>query len=96
MHPENCKCDRCKKARIDHKKMASLKEESVELPETTFPANVPQQSGGLTKREYAAVHILAGLVANYKTLLGSVDETSNEAIRYADALFAELEKGEGA
>lgn len=47
---------------------------------------------GLTKREYAAIHIMAG----FATDPNCVDPASNAlaAVRWADALFAELDKDE--
>lgn len=47
---------------------------------------------GLTKREYAAIHILAGMMANearsHKTL--TREELAVNAVKNADALFAML------
>jgi hypothetical protein len=51
-------------------------------------------SDGLTKREYAAIHILSGMVANPKFIVG--DDWSRQAIDrsvyYANTLFKELDK----
>lgn len=41
---------------------------------------------GLTKREYAAIHILAGMDSNYRY------SYAKEAVMAADLLFDELEK----
>ena len=55
-------------------------------------------SGGLTKREYFALHIMQGIFSNS----GNIGKTDNifllcskAAIQAADALLAELAKHEG-
>ena len=52
-----------------------------------FPTPDLHNDDGLTKREYAAIHILAGFDK-------IINDTSavKDAIRLADALFEELEK----
>lgn len=46
---------------------------------------------GLTKREYAAIKIMAGLAAD-PSLESTVDETATIAVTWADALFDRLEE----
>ena len=61
---------------------------------------------GLTKREFAAIHIMAGLVSSESALraahavardkrLTVEVSTAREVIAYTDALFDELERGDG-
>lgn len=59
-----------------------------------FPTAWQQEWPGLTLREYAAVHALAGLMAYPYT--GNVTPSMHaiDAVAAADALIAELEKGE--
>lgn len=45
---------------------------------------------GLTKREYAAIKIMAGFAAN-PTTLGGIETNAEAAIQAADALFNSLE-----
>lgn len=59
----------------------------VNLDKTAFPGSM---SGGLSKREYAALHILTGIcnrVDNRK-----MSEKVDLAVRYADELFVRLEQ----
>lgn len=67
--------------------------------ESAFPYKIgkstisEQISHGLTKREYAAIHILAGLLAAYSAegvSLPSDDTAAKIAVDYADALFKKL------
>lgn len=44
---------------------------------------------GLTKREYAAIHILAGLSSKP---IHTYDSAAEESVRLADALFKHLDK----
>lgn len=46
---------------------------------------------GLTKREYAAIKIMAGLAADFQ-LESSISETADIAINWADALLSKLEE----
>lgn len=46
---------------------------------------------GLTKREYAAIQIMAGLAAS-PNIISRREIVAEEAVRWADALFAELDK----
>jgi hypothetical protein len=46
---------------------------------------------GLTKREYAAINIMAGLAA-CDDIGGKVEMVASCAVTWADALLAELEK----
>lgn len=62
-----------------------------------FPGEVHNGSGeiigggpGLSKREYAAVQIMAGMCAGQ--FVGNSAEVSELAVARADALFAELDK----
>lgn len=48
------------------------------------------ETGGLTKREYAAIQIMAGFAANVGN--PTLERAAQEAVRAADALLAELEK----
>ena len=54
-----------------------------------FPASDAQNLGGLTKREYAAIHILAGMVNGIRNenVLRSLPK---EAVRLTDLLMDEL------
>lgn len=45
---------------------------------------------GLTKREYAAIHILAGMVSGGRNGMLSKVEQAEHAVRRADALFEAL------
>jgi hypothetical protein len=49
-------------------------------------------SSGLTKREYIATQIFASLLTSEKYNRGYGDETAKEAISFADALIAQLNK----
>ena len=59
----------------------------------SFPGNdtsdYPRYSPGLTKREYAAIHIAAGIMAVSEELIHPVWE---EAVKIADKLLEELDK----
>jgi hypothetical protein len=46
---------------------------------------------GLTKREYAAIHIAAALVSNQE-LLGPDEDRAKRAVTITDALIAALER----
>lgn len=48
-------------------------------------------SKGLTKREYAAIKIMAGFASDPDTA-GTVGEISKYAVKWADALLKELDK----
>lgn len=48
---------------------------------------------GLTKREYAAIHILAGMMASDEGQVGVSDASVKEAVSGADLLFAQLRDG---
>jgi len=50
-----------------------------------------ESSGGLTKREYAAIQIMAGCSSN-PDYICSGKELAKVAVETADALLAELEK----
>lgn len=45
---------------------------------------------GLSKREYAAIHILAGMLAGGLNSMLSKNERAEEAVKRADALFEAL------
>lgn len=47
---------------------------------------------GLTTREYAAIHIAAGMAANPGNHSGSFQDRAMWAVQYTDTLMAELEK----
>jgi len=47
---------------------------------------------GLTKREYAAIHIAAGLSASPDFCNNSFADVARTAVKQADALFVELNK----
>ena len=47
---------------------------------------------GLTKREYAAIHIMAGFSADPSTVDVDIGSIANAAILWADNLLIELEK----
>ena len=49
--------------------------------------------GGLTKREYFALHILNGMFA-FDIFVNNQSEMAKSAVVYADALLAELSKGQ--
>jgi predicted O-methyltransferase YrrM len=53
----------------------------------TFPIQDGNIYGGLTAREYAAVHIAAGLS---QLIDLTAEEVAEEAVGIADALFAKL------
>ncbi len=62
-----------------------------------FPADASQNLGGLTKREYAAIHILAGLVgtrlregAVLDGVYASRDDAVELAVDMADRLMRAL------
>lgn len=62
-------------------------------PESAFP-ETPENSGGLTKREYFAVQILSSILINYKPN-GNPDEREQavaRAITWADELVKQLKK----
>lgn len=48
-------------------------------------------STGLTAREYAAIHIAAGISANPDSAAMKADEVAVEAVNIADAILALLE-----
>ncbi len=50
---------------------------------------------GLTKREHFAGLAMQGLVSNHNYVMGNEDSLSDLALTIADALLAELEKGNG-
>jgi hypothetical protein len=54
-------------------------------------ANGIHAATGLTKREYAAINIMAGLAA-CDDIGGKVEMVASCAVTWADALLAELEK----
>lgn len=61
---------------------------------TAMPCNSQSNDnafGGLTKREYAAIKIMAGFASDPDTA-GTVEEVSKYAVKWADALLKELEK----
>jgi hypothetical protein len=47
---------------------------------------------GLTKREYMATHIMAGLAAYDDGGVASLEAIASDAVRWADALLLELEQ----
>lgn len=53
-----------------------------------------RQMIGLTKREYFAGLIMQGLLAANQYALTESKYTAKDALEYADALLAELEKGD--
>lgn len=53
-----------------------------------------QLGDGLTKREAAAIAAMQGLLAGEREHTPP-DETAKSAVKRADALFDELEKGDG-
>jgi hypothetical protein len=67
--------------------------------ESAFPFVVthdtPYVSGGLTKREYIATHVMNGLLP-LRFTFASREHLAREAVIYADALLKELEKPTGA
>jgi hypothetical protein len=56
--------------------------------------NSHQTNNGLTKREYAAIAAMQGIIANTGKILTDHESVSILAVEYADALFEELDKGE--
>lgn len=52
-------------------------------------SEVRRKMDGLTKREYSAVFLLMGILADGKLALGPAQE---QAVLHADRLFDELEK----
>lgn len=67
---------------------------SYNSKQQAFPAS-SIQAGGLTKREYMALEITKGLVAGWAVDIGlrRTDATfTDQGVRIADALLAELEK----
>jgi hypothetical protein len=64
--------------------------------EPAFPTHPNKLPGhfskdGLTKREYAAIHIAAALVSNQE-LLGPDEDRAKRAVTITDALLAALER----
>lgn len=47
---------------------------------------------GLTKREYAATQIMAGFAASPEDGPATIEKTAEYAVKWADALFDELDK----
>ena len=65
--------------------------------ESAFPVEYNSRTGGiqdfgLTKREYAAIQIMAGMNIHDAIACDYHKETARWAVQYADALFSELEK----
>lgn len=50
-------------------------------------------ASGLTKREYAAIKIMAGFAGN-ADVVAEATELKTHAVKWADELFDELEKGQ--
>lgn len=63
----------------------------IKLIENAFPCSM-ETYGGLTKREWFAGLAMQGLLASGEIDVGTV---TSWAVGYADALIAELAKGEG-
>lgn len=55
-------------------------------------AMLPQSELGLTKREYAAIKAMQGLLACSSAWLGNQDMLAKESVAMADALLKELER----
>jgi hypothetical protein len=62
----------------------------IEGSKSAFPIPILEE-GGLTKREYAAIEILAGIWSDSQSA-GSDEQLAAQAVKSADALLAELEK----
>ena len=68
-------------------------ESAYPIPDATYPnGQVVFGSAGLTKREYFAALVLAGLQGNIGTNRWSRKEFAEDAVKYADALINELNK----
>lgn len=55
-----------------------------------FPNEI-MYPAGLTKREYAAIHIMAGAVSNDRLYSVSSKRMAEHAVNYTNALFKELD-----
>ena len=69
--------------------------EQYHIDESQAPKGAPTirerkvMSGGMTKREMMAMHIMTGLYSKYGI---AFDDTAQDAVRMADSLLAELER----
>jgi len=55
---------------------------------TAFPVIAPDGGLGLTKREYAAIHIMAAIIGSHYHL--PADIAAESTVTYVDALFLKL------
>lgn len=53
---------------------------------------LPRWNGGLTKREYFASDLMAGMIAGSQGLNITVKQFAEQAVKLADALIEELNK----
>lgn len=61
--------------------------------EPVFPRPYPYCDAGLTKREYAAIQIMAGYAANTADeVVGDISKRAQWAVKEADTLLATLAK----
>lgn len=60
-------------------------------PSPVGPYYDKEEFAGLTKREYAAIHIAAALASN-RELLGPDESRAKRAVTITDALIAALER----
>ena len=60
----------------------------IELSDREFRTYNP----GLTKREYAAIKIMAGFAASSEDGPATIGDIAEYAVKWADALFDELDK----
>jgi len=61
------------------------------MPHINKMGDMEMSYGGLTKREQAAITILAGLVANQFNCNDTADSLTDRAVELADKLFYKLE-----
>lgn len=60
--------------------------------EPAQPAIPGSSRTGLTKREYAAIQIMAGFAASSEDGPATIGDIAEYAVNWADALFDELDK----
>jgi hypothetical protein len=65
------------------------------MSETAFPVGVlGSDDRGLTKREYAAIHILAGMASELRRGVYDAETTSSISVKAADELLKQLKEEE--
>ncbi|MBL4795899.1 MAG: hypothetical protein JKY50_00640 [Oleispira sp.] len=67
----------------------------IDINGSAFARGSVEPGMGLTKREHFAGLAMQGLVSNHNYVMGNEDSLSDLALTIADALLAELEKGNG-